>query len=88
MKNRKTRRSRCANDTCGKQIPPRRSGGKPAPPACKTSVCTGIRRKAKQEEAERSEKYERMTELFGSTALAESERQASDLRTAGGGTPS
>ena len=76
MKNRKTRRSRCASDTCGKQFRHADPSAATCSPACRQRVFR-IRRKAKQEERERSEKYERMTAAVRKqAALAEAERQA------------
>ena len=76
MKKRKTRRSRCASDTCGKQFRHADPSAATCSPACRQRVFR-IRRKAKQEERERSEKYERMTAAVRKqAALAEAERQA------------
>ena len=78
MKNRKTRRSRCASDTCGKQFRHADPSAATCSPACRQRVFR-IRRKAKQEERERSEKYERMTAAVRKqAALAEAERQAAE----------
>ena len=78
MTKRKTRRSRCASDTCGKQFRHADPNAATCSPACRQRV-SRISRKAKQEKREHDEKYERMAAAVGKQmALAEAERQAAE----------
>ena len=77
MTKRKTRRSRCASDTCGKQFRHADPNAATCSPACRQRV-SRISRKAKQEKRERAEKYERMAAVGKQMALAEAERQAAE----------
>ena len=77
MKNRKTRRSRCASETCGRQFRHADPSAATCSPACRQRVCR-ISRKAKQEREHR-EKYQRIAAaLLKRTALAKAERQAAE----------
>ena len=77
MKKRKTRRSRCASDTCGRQFRHADPSAATCSPACRQRVCR-ISRKAKQEREHR-EKYQRIAAaLLKRTALAKAERQAAE----------
>ena len=77
MKNRKTRRSRCASDTCGRQFRHADPSAATCSPACRQRVCR-IRRKAKQER-ERRERYVRFMAAFRKQqALAQAEQQAAE----------
>ena len=81
MKKRKTRRSRCANETCGKQF----RHADPAAKAC-SSNCKQVlyrrNRKANEEaekERERKEKYARINAyLQKERALEQAQRQAAE----------
>ena len=77
MKNRKTRRSRCASETCGRQFRHADPSAATCSPACRQRVCR-IRRKAKQE-SDRRETYVRMAAaLLKQQALAKAEQQAAE----------
>ena len=77
MKNRKTRRSRCASDTCGRQFRHADPSAATCSPACRQRVCR-IRRKAKQER-ERREMFARfMAARRKQQALAKAEQQAAE----------
>ena len=77
MKNQKTRRSRCASETCGRQFRHADPSAATCSPACRQRV-SRINRKAKQER-ERRDKYQRIAAAFlKRTALAEAERQAAE----------
>jgi hypothetical protein len=81
MKKRKTRRSRCANETCGKQF----RHADPAAKAC-SSNCKQVlyrhRRKAKEEAEKERERKEQRTRFIANfrkqRALEEAERQAAE----------
>ena len=77
MTKRKTLRSRCASDTCGRQFRHADPSAATCSPACRQRVCR-IRRKAKQER----ERWEMVVRLRAARrkeqALAEAERQAAE----------
>ena len=77
MTKRKTRRSRCASDTCGKQFRHADPSAATCSPACRQRE-SRKERKAKQER-ERREKYQRMAAVFlKRTALAKAEQDAAE----------
>ena len=77
MKNRKTRRSRCASDTCGKQFRHADPSAATCSPACRQRVFR-IRRKAKQKR-ERWETVERAAAaLLKRRTLLEAEGQGAE----------
>ena len=78
MTKRKTLRSRCASDTCGRQFRHADPSAATCSPACRQRV-SRISRKAEQEKREHAEKYERMAAAVGKRdALEEAERQAAE----------
>ena len=77
MTKRKTRRSRCASDTCGRQFRHADPSAATCSPACRQRVCRK-KRKAKQER-ERREKYQRIAAVvLKRTALAKAEQDAAE----------
>ena len=77
MTKRKTRRSRCASDTCGKQFRHADPSAATCSPACRQRVFR-IRRKAKQERERRELYVLFMAARRKQQALAEAEQQAAE----------
>ena len=77
MTKRKTLRSRCASDTCGRQFRHADPSAATCSPACRQRVCR-IRQKAKKE-AVRSEKYARFfATAQKEQAIAKAEQEAAE----------